>query len=205
MSFRPEADHQSGWPSFSRQQLGIVGRILPSDAQIVSGPTSSQPFDTYGGFTGPSSFGSGGINLADGGSGDIVGIIGAANQLAVPSGYVSGRTLSDTSTYHNQTFASLGATPGGGRVTRPRTASGSTSKPQPRRCRNPPAVSCWRCLWGSSCCSPHRRGCIPPAPRVGIELPVLARHEYRTRERDKRAARGAARWWRGKLKPQPAR
>ena len=34
------------------------------------------------------------------------------NQLYVPQGYVSGDPLSDTSTYINQTFASLGVTPG---------------------------------------------------------------------------------------------
>jgi hypothetical protein len=90
---------------------GVVGRILPRDAEIVTGPTSSQPFDAYGGFSGPTSFGSGGLILADSGSGDIVGIIGAANQLVVPSGYVSGSALSDTSTYDNQTFASLSVTP----------------------------------------------------------------------------------------------
>jgi hypothetical protein len=32
--------------------------------------------------------------------------------LVVPSGYVSGSLLSDTATYINQTFASLGAIPG---------------------------------------------------------------------------------------------
>ena len=32
--------------------------------------------------------------------------------LVVPQGYVSGSPLSDTSTYNNATFASLGVTPG---------------------------------------------------------------------------------------------
>src|SRR6516165_825334 len=31
---------------------------------------------------------------------------------------------------------------------------------------------------------------------------MFARHEYRTRERDKRAVRAVVRWWHGKLKPQ---
>jgi hypothetical protein len=37
---------------------------------------------------------------------------GILNQLFVPSGYVSGSALSDSSTYDTATFASLGLTPG---------------------------------------------------------------------------------------------
>jgi hypothetical protein len=66
----------------------------------------------------PTSFGSGNQTNATSGSGDIVGLFNgiaggsAAANLIVPSGYVSGATLSDTATYDNATFASLGATPG---------------------------------------------------------------------------------------------
>src|SRR6516165_4616953 len=46
---------------------------------------------------------------------------------------------------------------------------------------------------------PHLR------PGAGVELPVFARHEYRTRKRDKWAVGAVARRRRGKLEPQPAR
>ena len=39
-------------------------------------------------------------------------MLGFYHLLYVPEGYVSGNPLSDTSTYDNQTFASLGVTPG---------------------------------------------------------------------------------------------
>jgi hypothetical protein len=56
--------------------------------------------------------------LADSGSGDVVAIVGNGASLGlppflnVPAGYVSGGPLSDTATFDNATFASLGATPG---------------------------------------------------------------------------------------------
>jgi hypothetical protein len=56
--------------------------------------------------------GVGGLTSASSGSGNVVEIIGAFNDLAVPSGYVSGNFLSDMSTYDNQTLASLEVTPG---------------------------------------------------------------------------------------------
>jgi hypothetical protein len=57
-----------------------------------------------------------GYTGANGGSGDLVGIVFTGppisqHQLVVPAGYVSG-PLSDTSTWNNQTFDSLGVTPG---------------------------------------------------------------------------------------------
>ena len=63
------------------------------------------------GVTGPTSFGSGGSVFGFPGSGDIVGIAGTSF-LVVPSTYTSGDPLMDTSTYNNQTFSSLGVTPG---------------------------------------------------------------------------------------------
>jgi hypothetical protein len=52
-------------------------------------------------------------------SGDLVGIAGNVNVgadhvgvLTVPDGYVSGTALSDSMTFNNATFASLGLTPG---------------------------------------------------------------------------------------------
>jgi hypothetical protein len=70
--------------------------------------------DAYSGFTGPTSFGSGGGFGPNTRSGDLVGIVGAAipGILFVPDGYVSGHALSDRMTFSNATFASLGVTPG---------------------------------------------------------------------------------------------
>ena len=68
--------------------------------------------DVYMGFTGPTNFGSGDLILADSGSGGLTAIDGTDDQLSVPSGYVSGDPLSDSSTYPGQTFLSLGVTPG---------------------------------------------------------------------------------------------
>jgi hypothetical protein len=75
-------------------------------------------YDVYTGFTGPTSFGSALNTVASSGSGDLVGIYGGGGyygptpQLDVPFPYVSGAPLSDTATYDNATFTSLGVTPG---------------------------------------------------------------------------------------------
>ena len=54
--------------------------------------------------------------FANSGSGDFVGIkcltAGPNGLLIVPQGYVSGAALSDSMTFNNATFASLGVTPG---------------------------------------------------------------------------------------------
>ena len=65
--------------------------------------------DQYGGFTGPTSFGSGSAQFPDTISGDFVAISGL---LSVPQGYVSGSALSNSMTFNSATFASLGLTPG---------------------------------------------------------------------------------------------
>jgi hypothetical protein len=86
--------------------------VDPSVGQIQTGPAITTPIDTYTGFTGPASFGSGSLTFADSGSGDLVGILDNVNQLVVPSGYVSGSSLESSATWDNQTFSSLGVTPG---------------------------------------------------------------------------------------------
>ena len=92
--------------------VGAVAQIIPSFALILTGPTSGVLIDLYASITGPGSFGSGGQTVASSGSGDLVGVGGGGTGLAVPHGYVSGGALMDTATYNNQTFATLGATPG---------------------------------------------------------------------------------------------
>lgn len=77
------------------------------------------PFSTvsqYSGISGPTSFGSGSIFFADSGSGNLVGVAGGApggGRITVPTGYIPGTPLGiSTATWNNDTFASLGLTPG---------------------------------------------------------------------------------------------
>jgi hypothetical protein len=86
--------------------------VTPNSGQIFTGPAILANLEIYGGVTGPTSFGSGGSNLADSGSGDIVGIGTGGIRLSVPLGYDSGDPLSNTATYLNETFSTLEVTPG---------------------------------------------------------------------------------------------
>jgi hypothetical protein len=86
--------------------------MFPGESVIKTGSPRLTRVDVYLGTSGPLSFGSGNGILPSSGSGDIVGISNVAGIVDVPSGYVSGSPLSDTSTYDSATFASLGATPG---------------------------------------------------------------------------------------------
>jgi len=123
---------------FSPQVVSAQSVIGPNGGLITTGPVSQTPTTTYTGFAGPMTFGSGSDDLANSGSGDIVGIQGNPNpigtRLLVPSGYSSGVSLADTSTYDNTTFSMLGVTPdtyvwtwGPGR---PQTALHCKSDPQ---------------------------------------------------------------------------
>jgi hypothetical protein len=95
---------------------GGQGAVMsPSLADVIVGtPSGANQIDIYGNLTGPTSFGPGGGLAASSGSGDTFGILNFEPplELVVPSGYVSGASLSATSTFANQTFASLGVTPG---------------------------------------------------------------------------------------------
>jgi hypothetical protein len=87
--------------------------VAPDSGTIYTGPASVVSVDFYLGFRGPTSFGSGVLVVAaSSGSGGLAGIGGGDGLLGVPGGYVSGGSLSDTSTYDNQTLSSLGVTPG---------------------------------------------------------------------------------------------
>jgi hypothetical protein len=85
------------------------GFIDPLIACILTGDSL---IDIYTGFSGPTSFGSSGETLATSNNGSGVGINGGQNLLAVPPGYISDTVLSASSTFANQTFSSLGVTPG---------------------------------------------------------------------------------------------
>lgn len=67
-------------------------------------------FDRYTILTTPGLFGTGNFQGADLGSGDRFGVEGLS--LYVPAGYESGTSLFGTATYENETFESLGITPG---------------------------------------------------------------------------------------------
>jgi hypothetical protein len=85
--------------------------IIPNTGAIAIGTPIFENEDLYTGFSGPSSFGSGvGTFPSSSGSGDKVAIDG--DLLAVPTGYISGHALADTSIYDAATFATLGVTPG---------------------------------------------------------------------------------------------
>jgi hypothetical protein len=94
--------------------------LKPNTAEVLNGPPATEPPESaYNGFSGPTSFGSGSSTIVPNiGSGDQVGIWGTVVPaltvpvLWVPEGYSSGDPLSDTSTYDNATFSSLGVAPG---------------------------------------------------------------------------------------------
>jgi len=91
--------------------IDVVSGMNPSVGVIITGPASLVPTDLYAapvGVTNP--FGSGSGLHASSGSGDLVGV--SNGLFIVPQSYVSGTVLSDTSTYDNATFSSLGLTPG---------------------------------------------------------------------------------------------
>jgi hypothetical protein len=95
--------------------LGETGAIstpgvLPQLAFFDSGDNQAPVF-TYLTVTTPTNFGPGVRTNASSSSGDVV-AISSIGLLNLPFGYVSGKPLSDTSTYLDATFASLGMTPG---------------------------------------------------------------------------------------------
>jgi hypothetical protein len=87
-----------------------VPDIWPVAGELSTGAEAL--IDFYSGFSGPASFGSGSLAFASSASGDIVAFVADVDELDVPEGYVSDTPLSDTATYTDQTFSSLGVTPG---------------------------------------------------------------------------------------------
>jgi hypothetical protein len=91
------------------------GQMQPRLAIIVEGPPSDLTlFSGYQSIAGPTTFGTGFDTFATTGSGDIFGIESNNSDyyLFVPTGYVSGQSLSATDTYSNASLSSLGLTPG---------------------------------------------------------------------------------------------
>ncbi len=86
-------------------------QIDPSvGVEIITPDAVSEAFK---GISGPTSFGPGGFfSTGVQTAADVVGIEATLKELIVPNPYVSGGPLSGTATFANQTFASLGLTPG---------------------------------------------------------------------------------------------
>jgi hypothetical protein len=70
------------------------------------------PFDIYGGIGGPAAFGPGAGAQTTVGGGDTIGVNAGNGRIVVPEGYQSGTQLAVTMIFENQTFATLGLTPG---------------------------------------------------------------------------------------------
>jgi hypothetical protein len=110
----------SGYGGFNITDLTYVGGgggygsgINPQGGEFLLGSLLAS-LDLYTGstFSGPSSFGglpTGTTSTTD--SGYLLGIF-PLNNLAVPTGYVSGTFISGSTTYLNQTLSGLAATPG---------------------------------------------------------------------------------------------
>ena len=96
------------------QPRGVSASLIqPSLGDIVTGHAAN--CDVWGfTITGPSNFGMGTGELQDNGTGDIVGMLfngGNKPSLVVPVAY-NGTDLSNSRTFSDATFASLGVTPG---------------------------------------------------------------------------------------------
>ena len=89
----------------------VGGFVNPSIGVLNTGPATPTDIDLYSGISGPTSFGSGSLNLADSGTGDVMGVT-TSLRLRVPRNYSTGGSLSGSATWTNKTFASLGLTPG---------------------------------------------------------------------------------------------
>ena len=88
--------------------------ILPASSDLAIGGLFNLSFYKVI-FTGPTTFGSGGITLATSSNGNVFGFLLDPNiedELTVPEGYTSGTFLFDTMSFDNTTLSGLGVTPG---------------------------------------------------------------------------------------------
>jgi len=91
------------------------GSGIQANLAVIFMSPGSAVVDAYTGFTGPMSFGIGGFFENNSFSGDFFGFFGnefLPPAIILPLGYVSGAALSNSMTFNNATFASLGVTPG---------------------------------------------------------------------------------------------
>ncbi len=89
--------------------------VEPVGGLLLNGGVSNfVATDVYSGTSGPTQFGSGGITRPNSETGDLVGINNGTGDdfVYVPSGYVSGSSLSGSMTFNNTTISALGITGG---------------------------------------------------------------------------------------------
>jgi hypothetical protein len=99
--------------TFNSTSTGNFGPFISGSLGLIrTGAYGFQGVDQFTGFTGPTSVGSGNVVTANTGSGGLVGINGSNGFMFVPQGYASGTALSDSMTFNNRSFATLGVTPG---------------------------------------------------------------------------------------------
>ena len=90
--------------------------MTPTLGTIGDGPITATKVDVYSGISSTPPFGTGGLSWTTSASpnSDAISTVYFNNiyYLVVPHGYTSGSSLSASNTYANQTFSSLGLTPG---------------------------------------------------------------------------------------------
>jgi hypothetical protein len=97
--------------------LPVSTGVSGSEAIAAVGPASPPPgvvpnVTFYLGATGPTSFGTGTYTTPTSATGVAFGVEGATTEIGVPIGYISGTTISGTSTFSGETIGMLGLTPG---------------------------------------------------------------------------------------------
>jgi len=95
--------------TFGAVDSGSPATIPDIGLLVVGNSTSSQSI--YTGATGPI-FGPGGLTNATSSTGSNFGTNDSNGVVLLPTGYVSGTSLSGSATWDNKTFATLGLTPG---------------------------------------------------------------------------------------------
>jgi hypothetical protein len=110
----------NGSGSFNLTGLTNIGPFLSTGNSLIGGttgriavsPTANLPLFGYSGFTtAPTTFGSLGQINANSASGDPFNVNSSTGRIFLLRSYVSGSVFSDSMTFNNKTFATLGLTP----------------------------------------------------------------------------------------------
>ena len=115
LTFRGVPSGADNWPGMVVPEDGLVSTGVMPDVGFPPGAFDVYDFenaDQGQPFFGPANLGTG-IGSKDGSvTGDYVSVWSQVGQLELPVGYTSGTFLSNSATFANASFASLGMTPG---------------------------------------------------------------------------------------------